>query len=209
MVKPVGSGLPLDAISRVLGEAHDYRTLIGLRVLAEVVTNAFEQGEISPIEGVLTHIDQYMGALERHEITIDEINAIVAHNNVKGAVLVPIEYLEVIVSGWRQYFERDGEITLGEALKLEGGGQGKRKRLATLKNILRDVSICDRVEFALIDAEKSGRPISRETAFDMVAEMMTANGEPISAATVKRVYARRGARLRTILMSHLFERTTS
>lgn len=209
MARPKGSGLPIDRLINTMHESDDYMHIVHLRAKTELLSSAWERGEISSFEGAILDIDQYLLALQKGHVTVDEINEIVKHNSAKGSVLIPIEYIEVIIEGWRNYSARDGEISLGEAYKIEGGGQGKHKRLQSLKRLTRDMRLCDRVEFALADAERRGEPISKERAFAEVAELTSAHDEKVSADTVKRAYRRRGPKLREILASLLIGGATS
>lgn len=203
VAKAKGSGIPLDKLEAALSEADDYRTIIMLRAMTELLTDAWERGEISTFEGVMLDIGQYLDALQRGHITIDEVNHIVKNNSAKGCVLVPLEYIEEIMQGWKIYADRDGELTLGEAYKIEGGGQGRRRRIDTLKRFMRDVRLCDRVGLALVEAEKKGEPISRERAYEIVAEATSQMEGPTTPEVVRRAYRARGQKVLDTLISLL------
>lgn len=206
MAKPKGSGIPVKELREVQLELGEFRVLLLLVSMTEIMNELVKEGELKPYELALLDISSYLEAFEAGLITFDEINYIMERRKLGvESVLVPTAYLKSIMSVFKQYFERNGEITLGEAFKFEGGGQGRQKRMNSIKALLRDIRLCDRVLFVLGDAEWAGQPISREVAFQKVADISTAAGEKASPDIVKRAFERYGDRVRKTFLGNMLD----
>jgi hypothetical protein len=99
----------------------------------------------------------------------------------KDTVEIPRAWLRVLVEGWEKYKAASTGSTIGEALGIEGGGQGKQSTRERLRKLKRSIQlmICVQIEYFAERVER-GRG-SWERAMIVVAE-----NEGVSEDTVKR-----------------------
>ena len=143
----------------ILLESHDIpRTAIALEML---------QSAFSAFEGGLTHQDLSAGYPLKawREDTVE----------------IPRAWLRVLVEGWASYKRAPSGTTFGEALELEGGGQGKKKSRQKLSQLNAQIHISNKVLEEYLFARASGQSGSWARACQNVAE-----AEGVSIDTVKR-----------------------
>ena len=85
-------------------------------------------------------------------------------------VSVPFWVVETLGAGWVKHIHHapTGQ-TLGETLKLEGGGQGQRPKVQNWKRWFRDLRLAFRVAEKRDAAKRNGAQLSLENAFSEVA----------------------------------------
>ena len=170
MAKPQAVGIDIDEVLRIQAEAGEWRPFIRLQLVSEMTHEAVEAGELSPIEGILLVMDRYLFALEQGEITVDQYNSICANQKNYVPVYVPLPYIAELMGHFRKYAQSDASVTLGEAFGLEGGGQGKRRRMNAVKRFNLDHTLCDSTLGIRAVHETVGTPISLEKAYSLAAE---------------------------------------
>lgn len=100
---------------------------------------------------------------------------------------VPLSMLLAFAQGWMKYKQSGAGVTLGEAMKIEGGGQGKtsaKSRMAT-RDHHRDLA--NAVVSVRIACAKTGNPISLESAKEKIA-----SERGVSVDTVENAYKKYG-----------------
>lgn len=105
----------------------------------------------------------------------------------EDTVEVPRAWVRELVTGWRGYKDAPFGTTFGEALKLEGGGQGKspvRRKFAKLKKSQNLSNAVVHEYLANLVEEGKG---SQERAIETVAE-----NEGVSVDTAKRAFDKFG-----------------
>lgn len=109
----------------------------------------------------------------------------------EDTVEVPRAWLRVLVEGWETYKDAPDGTTFGEAMGLEGGGQGKFPVRTKFKQMRREVHLSNAAIIEYLTLKADGESASWERAYLAVAE-----AEGVSPDTVKRASeARRPAAL--------------
>lgn len=96
---------------------------------------------------------------------------------------VPLSLLLALRDGWSDYKNAYSGKNFGEALKIEGGGQGAQPMKVTLANIDRARALANEVEARYLQIEGSQDTISQ---VDARAEVAEAHG--VSLETVKKAH---------------------
>ena len=99
-------------------------------------------------------------------------------------ITVPLSLLLALRDGWNDYKFAPPGKSLGEALKIEGGGQGRPPMRERLKTIDRDRALANAVESRYFQIEGAPDSMSLEDVFSEVAE---AHG--LSVETVKKAHS--------------------
>ena len=103
-------------------------------------------------------------------------------------ITVPLALLSELAQGWVKYTDPSDAATLGEAMKLEGGGQGSSpvKRRMQTKDRRRKLANAVIIEYLAQGA--AGQPISLEASKNIVADKLGAGDKillPQGAAVVE------------------------
>ena len=94
-------------------------------------------------------------------------------------VPVPWWVVQVLTTGWLRYLKADPGVTLGEAFRLEGGGQGKKRYRDVIEKITRDWKLALDVWDFTQEKRLEGERISiKDRAIPEVAER-TGLGEDV------------------------------
>ena len=104
-------------------------------------------------------------------------------------ITVPSALLREIAEGWGDYLKAPSGTTLGEAMGLEGGGQGRQPLKSTVQQESRDLARVNAVLVEYIDASLGTEPISLQAAQERVAEQRGESPETIQKAH-KKYYSR-------------------
>jgi hypothetical protein len=113
-------------------------------------------------------------------------------------ITVPTALLREIAEGWVDYLKAPSGTTLGEAMGLEGGGQGRQPLKSTAQQESRDLARVNAVLVEYTDASLGTEPISLQAAQERVAEERGESLETIRKAhkkhysTVKEFLTKRG-----------------
>jgi hypothetical protein len=99
----------------------------------------------------------------------------------EDTVEIPRAWLRVLVEGWEKYKEASTGSTVGEALGIEGGGQGKLPIREKLSQLTKDIRLSNK---ALV--EYRARQLEDGHASWNKAYGIVANSESVSEETVKR-----------------------
>jgi len=92
-----------------------------------------------------------------------------AEHSAHYMIQVPWWIVDILGRGWKRYMEGPEGSTLGEALGLEGGGQGKHPAKRKWAKDLRDLRLAIAVaEFRNLHFQK-GKQLSLEEAYGLVA----------------------------------------
>ena len=105
-------------------------------------------------------------------------------------VVAPLWAIDTLGAGWMNYRSTNGgSRTLGEALRIEGGGQGKARLKAAWNRWFRDLRLAGEVY----------RARQTKTYLDSVAEVAEQHG--VSDGTVKRAWSEHGQQIRAAAAS--------
>ncbi len=102
-------------------------------------------------------------------------------------LLIPAALIETLSAVWIDYLQAPTGTTLGEAFKLEGGGQGKNKIRDTLKTIDKARSLSHQVELNYLAGDEKSKPISLEEVYVNVSE-----DNNVSFDTVRKAHQKYG-----------------
>lgn len=180
--------IPWDGVERHKADVEKRgKDIVGLEYRFRDFEDELERGEITKTFVALEALTAIVGA--RIEGYSDEvIQTTFPPAWGQEIVRVPAALLREIAEGWIEYRESDGAKTLGEALHIEGRGQGKKPQKLRVaerskaRRLANDVVI----EYLYAVHDDSGL-ISLEEAINKVAE---ASG--VSPTTVSRAYKRYG-----------------
>lgn len=100
-------------------------------------------------------------------------------------ISVPAVLIQTLASAWLDYQDAPHGKTLGEAFKLEGGGQGKKKIKDTLKTIDNNRSLSHQVEINYLTGDETSQPISLEEAYVNVSEENSVSFDTVRNAHLK------------------------
>ncbi|KGK78367.1 hypothetical protein PM03_14225 [Thalassobacter stenotrophicus] len=88
----------------------------------------------------------------------------------EDTVEVPRAWVRELVSGWKKYKASEPQTTLGEALGIEGGGQGQQPAKHWLKKAYRDTRLTNKVVVKYLAERADGKIGSWDRACREVAE---------------------------------------
>jgi hypothetical protein len=194
MAKPSPTGLPLDKMRAAMAEMGGFKPMFRLMVRTAFMESLRDNGEISNVEMIFADLEQYVAAVQAGQITTQEINADIEERRDLPSVLVPVWYLETLMACFHRYASSDGGVTFGEAFKLEGGGQGARKRVSKLSEIIRDMNVCDQILAIRAAAEESGAPIYIEAACRQLSKNYEMQKTPLGEVAISRAFRKYGVR---------------
>ena len=177
-----------------MAEMGGFKPMFLLMVRTAFMESLRDDGEISDVEMIFADLEQYVVAVQAGQITTQEFDAIMEKRRDLPSVLVPVWYLETLMACFRRYASSDGGVTFGEAFKLEGGGQGARKRVSKLSEIIRDMKVCDQILAIRAAAEESGAAISIEAACAHLSTNYEIQGTPLGEVAIRRAFRKYGAR---------------
>lgn len=125
----------------------------------------------------------YGGRLEGH--TDEELREAWPSDWGSETLLVPAALINALSSAWFDYQKAPSGKTLGEAFKLEGGGQGK-KRIKDIQNTSdKTRNLSYQVELQYLSQSGTSHPISLEDVYANVAEEYKVSDETVRKAHQK------------------------
>lgn len=209
MARPKSLGLPIAEMRQIGNEAGDWHIIMQLAAYGLIIDELIDDGELTREIAVFMFIDKYLGEVQEGRISIDEINAIMEKRTEIPSVRVPLWFIEVLGATFYKYIEANGNMTFGEAFKMEGRGQGKQRRVPELQRMIRDWKLCDSLIGIRADAEEKGEPISIEKACGELAQRLEKVGVKISEDVIRRAWHKHGKRVHRINRELLVGGTTS
>ena len=109
----------------------------------------------------------YGGRLEGY--TDDEIRKSWPKDWGSETLTVPAVLVQALTSAWVDYQKAPSGKTLGEAFKLEGGGQGKQKIKDSIKTIFKNRQLNNEVILNYLSVDEKGQSISVDQAISNVS----------------------------------------
>ncbi len=98
------------------------------------------------------------------------------------SVTAPIALLAALQQGWLAYMNAPDGMTLGEAFRIEGHGQGRQRLRDMQKGKDRRRGLANEVEIEYLSAGARGKPIPLCNAIEIVAERQGISAETVKAA---------------------------
>ncbi len=105
-----------------------------------------------------------------------------AEHSAHDMIPVPWWIVDILGRRWRRYMDAPERSSLGEALGLEGGGQGKQPAKREWEKYLRDLRLAIAVAELRNQHFQKGKRLSLEKAFERVATMAQSSEDIVRMA---------------------------
>jgi hypothetical protein len=168
MAKPKPPVLDIEQLRRFNAEPSELKAL---RARLQQFETSRKAKEVPPTYIALDALSAFVrGRLDGHSDT--ELRETWPSEWGEQTITVPLALLAKLAQGWKIYTDPSNGATLGEAMKLEGGGQGSSpvKRLMQSKDRRRKLANAVISEYVAHGA--AGQPISLEVAKNIVADSL-------------------------------------
>lgn len=154
-----------------------------MRQLADRVSSGDTAPAFASFELIMSIFSAYEGNMDPKELS----NSYPLKAWREDQVKIPRALLRPLVDGWLNYRDGDAGLTVGKALGLEGGGQGRRPAVQLEKKRNKDQGLSNKVVVDLVASALEENFVSQDAAIQGVAD-----SEGVSYEAVRKAFQSHG-----------------